>query len=162
LFPTPFSRAMDEPKNVVVPGLLASTPVIISLLGFIMISWGAITRRFSSSNIDEPGLGPVTPRLIAFITTLVLLVGVGLIGLGVQAAVEISEVSLIAGFAPPASIGALLVLLAGVMGIATLVLTLKARKTRPLRKRTLIGFVLLGLSAMLLSVIFVCWGITPG
>ncbi len=155
------ARAMDEPKNVVVPGLLASTPVIISLFGFIMISWGAITRRFSSSKIDEPGLGPVTPRLIAFITTLVLLVGVGLIGLGVQAAVEISEVSLIAGFAPPASTGALLVLLAGVMGIATLVLTLKARKTRPLRKRSLIGFVLLGLSAILLSVIFVSWGITP-
>ncbi|HAW94079.1 MULTISPECIES: alpha/beta fold hydrolase [unclassified Arsukibacterium] len=155
------ARAMDEPKNVVVPGLLASTPIIISLLGFIMISWGAIARRFSSSNVEVPGLGPVTPRLIAFITTLVLLVGVGLIGLGVQTAMEISEVSLIAGFAPPAGAGALLVLLAGLMGIATLVLTLKAHKNNPLRKRSLIGFILLGLSAMLLSVLFVSWGITP-
>lgn len=155
------ARAMDEPKNVVVPGLLASTPIIISLLGLIMISWGAIARRFSSSKVEVPGLGPVTPRFIAFITTLVLLVGVGLIGLGVQTAMEISEVSLIAGFAPPAGTGALLVLLAGLMGIATLALTLKAHKNSPLRKRSLIGFVLVGLSAILLSVIFVSWGITP-
>lgn len=155
------ARAMDEPKNVVVPGVLASTPIIISLFGLIMISWGAITRRFSSSTIEVPGLGPRIPRLLAVITALFLLVGVGLIGAGIQAAIEISEVSIIAGFAPPAGVGALLVLLAGLMGIATLVLTLKAHKDNPLRKRSLIGFVVLALSAMVLSVIFLMWGITP-
>ena len=155
------ARAMDEPKNLAVPALLASTPIIISLLGLIMISWGAITRRFSSSNVEVPGLGPTTPRLIAFITALLLLVGVGLIGAGVQAAIEISEVSLIAGFAPPAGAGALLVLLAGLIGIVTLVLTFKTHKDKPLRKRSLTGFFLLGLSAIVLSVIFLMWGITP-
>jgi pimeloyl-ACP methyl ester carboxylesterase len=155
------ARAMDEPKNVAVPGLIASTPIMVSLLGLIMISWGAITRRFSSSNIEVPGLGPATPRLVAFITALFLLLGVGLIGAGVQAAIEISEVSIIAGFAPPAGVGALLVLLAGLIGTATIVLTLKAHKDSPLRKRSLIGFVLLGLCAIVLSVIFLTWGITP-
>ena len=155
------ARAMDEPKNLAVPALLASTPIIISLLGLIMISWGAITRRLSSSNVEVPGLGPATPRLIAFITALLLLVGVGLIGAGVQAAIEISEVSLIAGFAPPAGAGALLVLLAGLIGIVTLALTFKTHKDKPLRKRSLTGFFLLGLSAIVLSVIFLMWGITP-
>ena len=126
-----------------------------------MISWGAITRRFSSSNVEVPGLGPTTPRLIAFITALLLLVGVGLIGAGVQAAIELSEVSLIAGFAPLAGAGALLVLLAGLIGIVTLVLTFKTHKDKPLRKRSLTGFFLLGLSAIVLSVIFLMWGITP-
>ena len=155
------ARAMDEPKNLAVPALLASTPIIISLLGLIMISWGAITRRLSSSNVEVPGLGPATPRLIAFITALLLLVGVGLIGAGVQSAIEISEVSLIAGFAPPAGAGALLVLLAGLIGIVTLALTFKTHKDKPLRKRSLTGFFLLGLSAIVLSVIFLMWGITP-
>jgi hypothetical protein len=126
-----------------------------------MISWGAITRRFSSNNVEMPGLGPVAPRLIAFISALFLIVGVGLIGAGVQAAIEISEVSIIAGFAPPAGVGALMVLVAGLMGITTLVLTLNAHKDSPLRKRSLLGFVVLGLSAIVLSVTFLMWGLTP-
>jgi pimeloyl-ACP methyl ester carboxylesterase len=155
------ARAMDDPKNIAVPALLASTAIMVSILGLIMISWGAITRRFSSNNVEMPGLGPVAPRLIAFISALFLIVGVGLIGAGVQAAIEISEVSIIAGFAPPAGLGAMLVLVAGLLGITTLVLTLNAHKDSPLRKRSLLGFVVLGLSAIVLSVIFLMWGITP-
>lgn len=155
------AKAMDEPKNIAAPALFASTPIIISLLAFIMISWGAVTRRFSSSNVAVPGIGPVRLRISAFITSLLLLVGVGLIGAGVGAAVEISEISILAGFAPPASTGALLVILAGLFGIAALVLTLKAHKNEPLRRRTLSGFVLLSFSAILLSIIFLVWGITP-
>jgi len=155
------ARAMDDPKRLVAPALLGSTPILISLIGLTMISWGAIARRFSSNSSPVPGIGPIVPRLTVAITALVLLIGVGLVAAGVVATFEISTASIIAGFAPPASAGALLVLLAGLVGIASMVFTLRSHREVTLRNRSLIGFMLMGLSAVVLSIMFMVWGITP-
>jgi hypothetical protein len=155
------ARAMDDPINIIAPVVLASTPVLVSLIGLIMISWGTIARRFSSNLCAVPGIGPFKPRFIAASVALVLLIGVGLVAAGVAATLEISTASILAGFAPPADIGAMLVLLAGVIGIANILLTLKSHREDVLRKRSLIGFILMGLSAVVLSVAFVVWGVTP-
>ncbi|WP_371194061.1 alpha/beta fold hydrolase [Glaciecola sp. SC05] len=155
------ARAIDNPKRLFVPALLASTPILFSLIGFIMIAWGTIARRFSSSAAPVPGIGPITPRLTTLISALVLLMGVSLVGAGLGATFEISEISILAGFAPPAGIGALLVMFAGLLGIASILITLKSHRQNALRKRTLIGLNLMGLSAVLLSVTFIVWGITP-
>ena len=155
------ARAMDDPKRLVAPVLLASTPILISLIGFIMIVWGGVARRFSSSTSAVPGIGPLAPRLTTAVSALVLLLGVGLVGAGVGATFEISATSILAGFAPPAGVGASLVVLAGLLGIAGILITLKSHKEHALRKRTLIGFMLMGLCTLVLSVTFIVWGITP-
>jgi uncharacterized membrane protein len=98
---------------------------------------------------------------MVFLSALVLLVGVGLVGGGVAQTFEISEISILAGFAPPAGIGALLVLLAGLLGLLSVIKSVKTYKEDGLRKRSLIGFILIGLMAVMLSICFVIWGITP-
>ena len=155
------ARAMDEPKNLAGPAFFASAPIVVSLFGLIMISWGAICRRFSSSTMSEPNIGPAGLRLMVFLSALVLLVGVGLVGGGVAQTFEISEISILAGFAPPAGIGALLVLLAGLLGLLSVIKSVKTYKEDGLRKRSLIGFILIGLMAVMLSICFVIWEITP-
>jgi hypothetical protein len=40
-------------------------------------------------------------------------------------------------------------------------ITLKSHRENSLRKRSLIGFMLIGLSAVVLSITFMVWGITP-
>jgi pimeloyl-ACP methyl ester carboxylesterase len=155
------ARAMDDPKRLVAPVLIASSPILISLIGFIMICWGVITRRFSSNAFPVDGIGPVTPRLTAALVALVLLIGVGLVGAGLSATLEISASSILAGFAPPAGAGALLLLFAGLMGIVSMLITLKSHRENSLRKRSLIGFMLIGLSAVVFSITFMVWGITP-
>lgn len=155
------ARAMDEPKNLAGTAVLGATPIVVSLIGLIMISWGALTRRFSSNKDALLGIGPKRPRLFAFLTTFILLAGIALIGAGVASAIEFSEVSIIAGFAPPAGMGALLVLMAGITGVATIVFTIQAHNKEALRRRSLIGFVLLGLCGCVLSLLFLMWGITP-
>ena len=152
------ARAMDDPKNLAAPVVLASTPVLVSLVGLLMITWGALARRFSSNPLPVPGIGPTGPRLIAFLTAFLLLLGLGLIGAGIAAAIEYSEISVLAGFAPPAGVGALLVLLAGLSGMATIVFTYKSNKADALRRRSLFGFILMGLGAVLLAVLFLMWG----
>jgi hypothetical protein len=89
------------------------------------------------------------------------LIGVGLVGTGLSATLEISARSILAGFAPPAGVGALFLLFAGSMGIASMLITLKSHRENLLRKRSLIGFMLIGLSAVVLSITFMVWGITP-
>lgn len=155
------ARAMDDPLRLAIPAFFAITPVFISLTGFMMIVWGLVTRRFSSSTVVESGLGPFSLRLLVFLSALALISGVSMTGLGIAKTIEISEISILAGFAPPADIGAWLVLVAGLMGIASAAFAYKTNQQKDLRKRSFIGFMLMGVSAAILSLTFIVWGITP-
>ena len=121
---------------------------------------GYIARAFSSHPDPKVGIGPTKPRILGLVTALLSVVGLALIGAGAQAAAEISEISMIAGFAPPAGTGVLLTFIAGILGLATMYTSIVAHKESPLRKRTLIGLPLIGACAFLLSVILTSWGIT--
>lgn len=155
------AKALDDPKQLTAPAVLALIPILISFIGFTMISWGAVTRKFSSSSMGIPGVGPFSLRLTTAITALIMLIGVAFVGAGVAATFEISEISILAGFAPPARTGAVLILLAGLLGILTMIMTVKQHKKETLRRRTLLGFLLMGLSTLLFSAVMLIWGITP-
>ena len=68
---------------------------------------------------------------------------------------------LIFGLVPWAKYGAWIGLFAGILGLATLLSTINARRRRSLPISTLLGFLLTGAAAMGLSSFMLMWGLGP-
>lgn len=153
--------AAEDEKKLMGPALYVGLLVFTLIGGLISILFGFIARRFSHASSSMAGPGPARPRALATLTTLSALVGLGLVGAGAAAAVEISEISLLAGFAPPARFGSALVMLSGLLGLATIVFAISKRGARPIRLRTTIGLPLLGLAAILLAIFLIRWDLAP-
>ncbi|MGJ8559899.1 MAG: alpha/beta fold hydrolase [Litorimonas sp.] len=153
--------ALEDEKSLIAPALYGGALIATLLIGLIAILFGAVARRFVNVGANLPNPGPARPRILAFATTFICLLGVTLIGVGAGAAMEMSEISLLAGFAPPARFGSMLTLLGGVLGLVTIILALTSRTSRPLRWRTLIGLPLIGLAAVLLAVFLIQWDLAP-
>jgi len=68
---------------------------------------------------------------------------------------------LLFGLVPWAKWGALAGLFAGIVGIAAVVLTLRAHMRQKLPIGTLLGFLLTGLAAVSMCVFLMAWGLGP-
>ena len=68
---------------------------------------------------------------------------------------------LIFGLVPWAQYGAWMGLVAGVLGLVTLLATINARRHGPLPIGTLLGFLLTGTAALGLSSFMLMWGLGP-
>ncbi|MEL0036709.1 MAG: alpha/beta hydrolase, partial [Gammaproteobacteria bacterium] len=154
------TRFSDDPKRLVMPGLSLGFVVIVLATGLIAIILGAFSRRLSSHPEPSRNIGPNTPRLLGFITAALSIIGLSFIGAGFAATIEVSELSVIAGIAPPAGTGALLIFLSALMGLATIYSVFNANKSSTIRRRTIIGLPLIGICAVLLMIILASWGIT--
>ena len=154
------ARFSDDPKRIVLPGVSLGIVVIILLTGFIAIIFGAISRRLSSHPEPSRNIGPNTPRLLGFLTATLSVFGLGFIGAGFATTFKVSELSIIAGIAPPAGMGAVLILLSALTGLATIYSIFTANKSSTIRRRTIIGLPLIGVCAVLLMIILASWGLT--
>lgn len=153
--------AAEDEKSLIAPAVYGGALIVTLLIALIAIPFGAVARGFVSAGSSLPNPGPARPRILAFATAFIGLLGVTLMGVGASAAMEMSETSLLAGFAPPARFGSMLTLLGGVLGLVTVIVTLTTRTKRPRRWRTLIGLPLIGLAAVLLAVFLMQWDLTP-
>ncbi|MEE4208590.1 MAG: alpha/beta fold hydrolase [Parvularcula sp.] len=153
--------AAGERKTLIGPAALAGGSIFALLGGFLMIPAGFLARRVAGHRSSELAAGPFSLRVLAFGTAAASVSGLGLLAAGAAAAEEISPISLMAGFADPAGIGALLLLVGGLLGLALAGLTIKARLGEPLRAGTLLGFLLMGLGAMSLSVLALRFDLLP-
>lgn len=154
------TRYSDDPKRLIGPGVSFAALTFVVFAGFLSIVVGYISRRFSSLPDPYHAVGPVLPRLLGLITTVCSLLGLGLLGAGAAAAVDISEISIIAGLAPPARTGAALLFLSMLTGAATVYTTVASHKFHALRRRTVIGLPLVGISAIFLALYLMSWGVT--
>ncbi|MEL6686401.1 MAG: alpha/beta fold hydrolase [Pseudomonadota bacterium] len=155
------SLAAEDPKRVVPPVVQFVLLTLTILVGLVAIVFGFIARRFAPIPYNMPSAGPARPRAFATFTALTSLTGLALIGVGGAAAYEIAEVSLVAGFAPPARLGATLVMIGGVLGLMTLILAIFYRDNQRIRLRTTVGLPLVGLAALLLAVFLIRWDLAP-
>ncbi|MDM7860398.1 alpha/beta fold hydrolase [Alteromonas sp. ASW11-36] len=153
--------AAEDEKNLVAPAMYIGTLVLIIVSGFIAIICGAIARRVSNNPQANFGVGPQTPRLLAFAAVTLSLVGLGFIGAGAKAAADISSISFLAGLAPPAHFGTIVLLLSAAVGLWAMYAAIRTSRQVTLRRRTLIGLPLLGLSTALLFVYLASWGLSP-
>lgn len=153
--------AAEDEKQLLKPALHAGLPIVILLAGLIAIVLGFLSRRFAGVPSMVPSAGPARPRILAFATALLALGGLGMIGVGAMAASEVSEISLLAGFAPPARLGSVVVMIAGLVGIATIISAFADRGRQRIRLRTTIGLPLVGLAAIILAIFLIRWDLAP-
>ena len=151
----------EDKKKLALPAVYVGLLVIIVVSGFFAILAGYVTRKYSSNPNADLGIGPNSPRLLALSSVTLTLIGLGLIGAGAKATYDISAISFLAGLAPPANFGTIALLLSSVLGLWATYSVLQARKQSSIRRRTIIGLPLLGLSTVLLFLYLASWGISP-
>ncbi len=153
--------ATDETRSLMAPGIVAAGAVAALLGVFVLVPFGFMARLVSGQRSEDLATGPLFLRGLAFGTAAASLSGLGLLAAGAAEAQDIASISLLAGFASPAGLGAWLVLAGGLLGLALAGLTVMARIGGPLRVGTLFGFLLMGFGAMSLAVLAMAFDLTP-
>ena len=143
----------DLPKVGVWAGLSA-TPV---LLGFFVLTFAPLVRRIEKRKPAPAGRARVATWGAAFFGTSAMAV----IGAAIGVSAELSELILLLGMVGWGVLGAWSGILAGLFGIAAVVLSISARREHALPTGTLVGFLLTGLAAVSLSAFMLYWGLTP-
>ena len=151
----------EDEKNLIGPTVYLGTLLLIIVSGFFAIISGVIARRLSNNPQADFGIGPSAPRLIAFSAVSFALIGLGLIGAGAKVTSDISSISFLAGLAPPAYIGTIVLLLSAALGLWASYLAIRSSRQVTLRRRTMIGLPLLGISSALLFAYLASWGLSP-
>lgn len=152
----------DAPQSFAAPAVWLGGSLLALLLGAVMIPLGFFGRIIDRTPVSVIGADTGGARLTGWLAALTGLGGVGMIGAGAYAASEISEVAVLAGFAAPAGAGMWLVLVSGAFGAVSFSLLIRAFLTgERIRIGTLIGFAILGLSAVALTSFAFVWDLTP-
>ncbi len=154
------TRAGDDPKRLLGPSTIIGATFLTVLIGFFAIIAGYIARRFSSQTTPHHAIGPVMPRLLSLLTSLMCLCGLALLGAGAATTIDISELSIVAGLAPPAKLGAFMLSASVVLGLYALYAVIAEHQRSPLRRRTIIGLPLICISAIVLAIYLMTWGVT--
>jgi hypothetical protein len=98
---------------------------------------------------------------MAWVTSLAAVASVVVLGVAAAATAEASELLLVFGMVPWARWGAWLGLLAGVLGLWTIAMAIRARGRVALPAGTLFGLLLTGLAAVGLAAFILIWGLSP-
>ena len=145
-----------------VPGIWFGGSFAVLLLGLILVPFGFLGRLIDRTPASGFSAETGGARLTGWFAALSGVSGVGLIGAGAYMASEISQTAVLAGFAAPAGIGMWLVLLSGVLGLASLYFLIRTVfGGERVRIGTLLGFALMGISAMALTCFAVTWDLMP-
>ncbi len=129
----------------------------ISVLGFLWLSIAPLGRRIDGRNAVDVGGARVAAWSAAALATL----GAAVVGAAFGVTADASEILPAFGLVPWAGWGTLAGLLAGLFGLAALVLTVRARLRGSLPIGTLVGFLLTGLAAVGLSSFLLYWDLGP-
>ncbi|MDJ0656676.1 MAG: alpha/beta fold hydrolase [Xanthomonadales bacterium] len=148
---------LDDKKAVLGPALWAGVPTLILLLGFVILTLAPIGRLIDGRRATPTG----GARGMAWLSTLLGLGALGVLGTAAAVTGKKSELLLVFGMIPWASYGAWLGVAAGLAGLVTLVMTLRARRGESLQIGTLLGLLLTGLSAVALSAFLLVFGLGP-
>ncbi len=149
--------AVEDEKKLAGPGAWGGLSVVISLVAFIWLSVAPLGRR-----IDGRQPVPVRgARLSAWLAATLATIGAITIAAAFGVTADASELLVAFGLVPWVWWGSLAGLLAGLAGIAAIVLTIRARRQKRLPIGTLAGFLLTGLAAVGLSSFLMYWDLGP-
>jgi pimeloyl-ACP methyl ester carboxylesterase len=152
----------DAPQSFSGPILWLGGSLLALLIGALMIPFGFLGRVIDGTSAGALNADTGGARLTAWFAALAGLAGAAMIGAGAYAATEISEVAILAGFAAPAGAGMWLVLVSGVLGVASLGLLLRTLLGgESIRIGTLLGFAVMGIAAAALSAFAFSWDLAP-
>jgi len=147
----------DDKKKLALPGAWAGGSIFIVLIAFLVLTFAPVIRWIDKRQPAEAGRA----RVFAWLSATVSIAAGGIIGGAFAVTVEASENLVLFGLVPWAKYGAGLGVLAGVLGLVTLVTAINARRRRSLPIGSLLGFLLTGAAAVGLSSFMLMWGLGP-
>lgn len=147
------AMALEDKKSLAGPGAQAGLLLLVSLIALLVLTFAPVVRRIDRRKPAQSAWA----RLAAWLAAALSVASGAILGGAIAATIASSELLLLFGLVPWARFGAVAGLLAGLAGLATLVLTTRARLKHKLPVSTLIGFVITGLAAVGLSVLLSCW-----
>ncbi|WP_199200430.1 alpha/beta hydrolase [Alkalicaulis satelles] len=151
----------DAPASFTLPLIWAGLPSLILLLGFLMIPAALLARVIDKRPAADIAALTGGARLTAWLAALSALTGAALIGAGVSRLVEDADTALIAGLAQPAGAGLWLLVLTGLLGLASLALLIRTKLSgERVRIGSLTGLGLMGLSAVALTAFAIAFDLT--
>ena len=149
--------AVEDKKKLAGPAAWGGLSVIISLIAFIMLSVAPLGRRIDKRQAVDVSWA----RWSAWLAATLSIAAVAIFGAAIGVTVEASEILPLFGLVSWAWFGAVAGLLAGLFGIAVIVLTIRVRLQKTLPIGTLAGFLLTGFAAVGLSSFMLYWDLTP-
>ncbi|PWE18243.1 hypothetical protein DDZ18_01140 [Marinicauda salina] len=145
------AAAAIDPKRLAAPGIWAGASILVLLVSFLLIVFGAGARLVDRQSASELKADIGGARLFAFLAAASGLGFAGLAGYAGWAAQEISMFALIAGLAPVGGIASWLAVAAGAFGLLALIALIRRRMSDgPVRFGSLIGLVMTSAAAMAL------------
>ena len=147
----------EDKKKLALPAAWAGSSILILLIAFLVLSFAPLTRWIDKRQAASVGRA----RGFAWLSATVSMAAIGVIGGAVAVTAEASEMLLVIGLVPWAKYGAWLGLLAGVLGLVTLLTTVNARRHGSLPIGTVLGLLLTGTAAIGLSSFMLMWGLGP-
>ena len=147
----------EDKKTLAIPAVWAGLSILITLIAFLYLTLSPLVRKIDG----RPAVDTGGARGFAWLAALASVSTVSILGAAVAATADVSELLLIFGLVPWAQFGAWSGLLAGVLGLVTLAMTIRARWQNALPIGVLLGFLMTGGAAVGLSAFLLFWGLGP-
>jgi len=147
----------EDKKKLAIPGGWAGASLLISLVAFLVLTFGPPIRWMDGRKGARAG----GARFLAWLASTAAVAAAGIMGAAIAVTADTSEMLPLFGFVPWARYGAWFGLAAGVLGLLTLLATYRARHERGLPGSRTVGFMLTGLAAVSLSAFMLFWDLGP-
>lgn len=148
---------IEDRKALAIPAAWAGLSVLVSLVAFLYLTIAPVGRRIDGRQAAAAG----SSRAAAWLTSFLAVTAIVTLGAAAAVTAEASELLLAFGLVPWARFGAWLGLLAGVLGILTVVMVIRTQASYRLPIGTLLGFLLTGAAAAGLAGFILSWGLSP-
>ena len=151
------AMATGDKKAFLRPAIWGGVSLLVLVVAFIMMTLSPIGRWIDG----KKAAATHGARLVAWLAATLSVAGVAVIGAGGVATFKQYELLLLFGMVSWARYGVIAVAIAGVLGLVTVALVVRARMRNTLPIGTLIGLFLTGAAAVSLSVFFFAWDLGP-
>ena len=151
------ARYLDDPKKIIVPAVWAIGSLLISLLAFFKLTLAPLGRFVDGRKAVDTGRS----RGMAWLASASVMGSIGILGAAVAVTSQASEQLLAFGLVPWARWGGYLAIVAVLLGLWSVVTTIRARRESAFPFTSLVGFLLTGLAAIGMGSFILLWGLGP-
>ena len=147
----------EDKKKLIAPALWAGGSILISVIAFLMLTLAPVGRRLNSRHASNVGRS----RFWAWLSATCSVTALTVFGIAIAVTADASELVLMFALVPWAKYGAWLGLIAGVLGVVTIISAIAGRKQGRVPTGSMLGFFLTGAAAIGLSSFMYLWGLGP-
>ncbi len=149
--------AVEDKKALLGPASWGGVSILVVLIAFVMLTLSPLGRLIDR----KKAAATHGARLVAWLTATLSVAGVAVIGAAGVATFQQYELLLLFGLVSWARYGITAAAVAGLLGLITVALVVRARIRNPLPIGTLVGLFLTGAAAASLSVFLFVWDLAP-